>query len=104
MRRSSNAATLCEDLIGLFQRFFASDIEPFPFELESFHRLALVKPSHKQAWPIGIISRGKVGGQEGGGFARVIINGKSGQSATRFLRLFLTMRDGAVRIERALAI
>src|SRR6266436_413012 len=59
-RSRSSPLQFRKGLIRFFQRLFASDVEPFAFDLESFHGLARVKPLHKAAWLIGIISRGEV--------------------------------------------
>ena len=51
---------LRENLVGVLQRFFASDIEPFAFDLKRFYRFARVEPLYKTAWLIRIIAGSQI--------------------------------------------
>ena len=50
-----------ESLVCVLQRFLASDVEPFAFDLKRFHGLARVEPLHKTAGLIRIISGSEIG-------------------------------------------
>src|SRR5215208_4021639 len=51
-----------KNAVRLFQRLLASHIEPRARNLPRLHRRPLVEPLHKTPGLVGIISRGKIGG------------------------------------------
>jgi hypothetical protein len=59
---------LSKDLVGFSQRFFASNVEPFAFELECFHGRAPVEPLHKTTRLIWVVAGSEISCEKGKNF------------------------------------
>src|SRR6478672_6862341 len=78
-----------KNLVCVLQRFFASDIEPFPLDLVRLYWLTRVEPLHEPARLIGVIASCKVRGQKREDRRRVRVKGDCGQGSARRLWFLL---------------
>src|SRR4029453_4392352 len=86
-------------LICVLQRFFASNIEPFSFDLERLYRFTRVQPLHETTRLIGVIPSGKIRGQEREHRRGVIVKRDRGESSSRLLWFLFQVGDNSILVD-----
>ena len=84
-----------EDLIGLFEGFFAADIEPSSGNAPSLNGSSRIEPLNESAWLIGIISFFEILGDALDGGRGIEVEGDPDQGTGWVLGLFDELRNGA---------